>query len=169
MPANIEIKARLDAYETARAVAQRLAAPQGVLVQVDTYFTCRHGRLKLREIEAESAHLIWYQRPDCRTPSLSQYQLTPAADPQGLKQTLTAALGIQAVVCKARELYLWENVRIHLDRVQGLGEFLEFEAVLGGTISADEGQRQLEFLLDAFAIAPAQLVDCSYLDLVGSR
>ena len=54
----------------------------------------------------------------------------PVAAPDELAEALDAALGTVVVVSKRRRLFLWEGVRIHLDEVDGLGSFVEFEAVL---------------------------------------
>jgi adenylate cyclase, class 2 len=48
-----------------------------------------------------------------------------------LRAALSSALGIKVVVAKKRSLFLWNEVRIHLDEVKGLGNFIEFEAVAG--------------------------------------
>ena len=66
--------------------------------------------------------------------------------PAELKETLAAACGTRAVVVKRGEIFLVEHVRIHLDEVDGLGDFLEFEAVLGPTVSAAEGKIQVNAL-----------------------
>jgi predicted adenylyl cyclase CyaB len=164
---NIEIKASLRSLDEARAVAEGLATDRmGVLVQTDTYFRCSTGRLKLREIEGLGAELIAYARPDQAGPKGSDYHLVKVQDPLALKQALTAALGVRAVVCKQREVFLHDNVRIHLDKVDGLGEFLEFEAVLDAVHSDSAGQQQIEKLLEAFAIAASDLIDRSYVDLI---
>ena len=44
---------------------------------------------------------------------------------------MTQALGTIATVKKTRILMMRDHVRLHLDRVDGLGEFGEIEAVLG--------------------------------------
>jgi homotetrameric cytidine deaminase len=51
------------------------------------------------------------------------------ADPAALREALDAALGTLVVVDKHRHLLLYENVRIHLDEVEGLGAFVELEGV----------------------------------------
>ena len=131
MPRNIELKARLRDPAAARAVAERLCpgAPQ-VERQIDTYFDSRRGRLKLREIAGRGAWLICYERPNRIEAKASDYLLVPVTDPAGLKSALSEALGIRGIVTKLRHIYLFQNVRIHLDEVEGIGHFLEFEAVL---------------------------------------
>ena len=66
----------------------------------------------------------------------------PIAEPALLKAALTAALGVRRVVDKRREIFLADNVRIHLDDVAGLGTFLEFEAVLDGATTTRPASRR---------------------------
>ncbi len=167
---NIELKARIrskaDATETARRIG---AKDSGLLRQVDTYFVCRDGRLKLREINGEQAELIWYTRPDQSDSKLSQYRITPIENPDDLIASLEAANGIETVVRKARDLWLYENVRIHLDSVESLGEFLEFEAVLGPEDSIESGEAMLARLRTEFKIGDEDLLSGSYRELMLAR
>jgi adenylate cyclase, class 2 len=167
---NIELKARLASFEAARATAARLATdPPGLETQVDTYFVCRHGRLKLREINGVRAQLVWYARSDRPDAKASDYWLVNVPEPKPLKQALAAAWGTLVVVEKRREIYLHHNVRIHLDEVTGLGEFIEFEAVLGPGVDEAGGQAQVAWLQDEFRIAPADLLEGSYSDLLQKK
>lgn len=123
--------------------------------------------MKLRQINGLSAQLIAYSRPDEEGPKTSDYRLVPVANPESLKAALTAALGVRVVVDKCREIYLVDNVRIHLDDVTGLGQFLEFEAVLGPGVDEAAGRAQLAQLAPRFSIRPADLLAGSYADLLG--
>ncbi len=163
---NIELKARLHSFETALAVARKIAAYHGRLHQVDTYFHCQQGRLKLREQTPGPDQLVWYARESTPDIKASDYQLVETDDPVGLKQALTAAWGVRAIVDKRRELFLFENVRVHLDKVRSLGSFLEFEAVLAPNDSDTSGQELLEQLQNAFSIAPSDLISGSYGEMV---
>lgn len=167
MPRNIELKARLGDLNVAIATAERLCAggPQ-IERQTDTYFRCRNGRLKLREIEGRGAQLVWYQRPDRPDAKGSDYLLVPVGDAAALKTALAGALGIRRVVSKLRRIYLHQNVRIHLDEVEGPGSFLEFEAVLGPEIDDAFGRRQLDELQRLFAIPEGDLLSGSYSDML---
>jgi len=163
---NIELKARLDSLDEARRTAQRLATDHpGVQIQTDTYFHCPDGRLKLREIEGEPAQLVWYARPDQRQAAASRYLLVTVPDPAGLKQALTAALGVRGVVRKQREVFLYRSVRIHLDEVDGLGQFLEFEAVLGPAGDESSGHALIDQLVGQFGITESSLLEKSYGDM----
>ena len=167
---NVEIKARLQNVESARNIAARLTAePPDELNQIDTYFHCTHGRLKLRETLGQTAQLVSYDRDDRHNAKTSHYQLVDVANPQALKAALTAALGVRCVVDKRRELYRWKNVRIHLDTVVDLGTFLEFEAVLDRNDSEDVGRAHVEYLSTQFEIGPHDLVAGSYSELLGAE
>lgn len=165
---NIELKARLADIERARELAgaiatDRLAAEH----QIDTYFCAAHGRLKLREIDGRSAQLIWYERSNASGSRPSDYLLAPVVEPALLKAALGGALGIVGVVEKRREIYLFHNVRIHLDRVLGRGEFLELEAVQSEHPSSAEAisdRQRLDWLRRRFDIADEDLLSGSYGD-----
>ncbi|HEV3416932.1 MAG TPA: CYTH domain-containing protein, partial [Pirellulales bacterium] len=77
-----------------------------------------------------------------------------------------SALGIRVVVRKTRRIYLSQNVRIHLDEVDGLGSFLEFEAVLDAQTDDAVGQLQIEELRRQFGIAAGDLLTGSYGDML---
>jgi homotetrameric cytidine deaminase len=126
---NVELKARdHDPEATLAAALGHGAADQGVLRQKDTYFAAREGRLKLRE-EDDGATLIAYARADAAAARTSAYHLVAVPDPAALTAALDASLGTVVVVEKFRRLLLWEGVRIHLDSVEGLGTWVELEAV----------------------------------------
>lgn len=166
---NLEIKARCADLVAVRARAERLATSHlGVDAQVDTYFQVPRGRLKLRESSLSGGQLIPYLRRDERGPKRSDYQVIPVSDPSAVRGLLEAILGRHRVVRKRREIFLYENVRIHLDEVEGLGTFVELEAVFDG--SAAElavQQRKVDFLMRELAVAPDDLLDVSYEGLLG--
>lgn len=164
---NIELKARCDDLGRVRARCESLGAEgQEPERQVDTYFSVSHGRLKLRESVESGAELIYYIRDDVAGMRESHYDLYPAEDPEGLKAILANALGMSVVVAKRRETFVLGSVRIHLDKVQGLGSFIELQG------SVDE-PRELPLVADevqgvqqALGIDSQSLVKESYATLV---
>ena len=127
---NLEIKAiDPDPQATLQAALSFGAEDQGVTAQRDTYFHAVTGRLKLREAPPRPAELIAYARAELAGPKVSHYRIVPVADHLALIDALTDSLGVRCVVEKARRLLRWRNVRIHLDRVAGLGDFVELEAI----------------------------------------
>jgi predicted adenylyl cyclase CyaB len=150
--------------------AQQVATQHlGCQIQQDTYFHCRAGRLKLRTIEGRPAQLVSYTRPDRTDVALSRYHLVDVPDPAALEEALAATLGIWVVVRKRREIFLYHNVRIHLDQVDELGCFLEFEAVLGATDDEPDSRSRLDFLSHHFGLSPACLLETSYSDLLAEQ
>ncbi len=161
---NIELKARLRDRATALGVCEALGAdPQGDIHQVDTYFAVPQGRLKLREAWPGRTELVQYFRPDVAGARGCDYQLAEMT--AEVKPLLAEALGIIAVVDKVRTLHLWHNVRIHVDRVEGLGDFLEFEAVLDEDHDDADGHQKLSMLTERFGLREADLCPQSYLEL----
>jgi predicted adenylyl cyclase CyaB len=148
-------------------VLQLGAGAAGREVQTDTYFPVPHGRLKLREIEGRPAVLIAYDRPNRDQVRTSAYHLVPVGDPAALKAALASSLGVRGEVRKEREIYLWHNVRVHLDEVAGLGAFIEFEAVLSEADGEEVSRQRLERLCAALGIDQAASLAPSYADLLG--
>jgi adenylate cyclase class IV len=166
---NLELKAvDPDPPRTlAAALALDGAEDQGVRVQRDTYFHAVKGRLKLREEPSAMAELISYARADRPDAAVSHYRIVPVVDPEGLAEALGDALGVRAVVEKERRLIIWRNVRIHLDRVADLGDFVEFEAAAATAGGLHEEQAKVEGLRAALGLADdALLVARGYADLL---
>ena len=162
---NIELKARCDDLNAARYAAEALGAIRtATLEQTDTYFQVARGRLKLREIRGQGSELIWYEREDRAEARSSRYTIVPVGDSGSMKLALEGANGVRAVVKKTRELWLWHNVRIHLDDVAGLGTFLEFEAVQGPGEDETVSRERVAQLSEALRIG--EIVPQSYVDLV---
>ena len=167
---NIEIKANYQDFEFARSCIQELGGTfRGLSNQRDVYFVCQRGRLKLRVTNEKNGELIFYRRPDISGPKLSEYQIFLCPEHASLEAILRASLDVAAVVEKQRELYLIDNVRVHLDRVSELGRFIEFEAVLSPGMDYEEEKQKLNELVNRFRIEPGQLVTHSYLDLMLKR
>jgi predicted adenylyl cyclase CyaB len=166
MARNIELKARCRDLAAAEEVCRRLGAErQWVRRQVDTYFRVPDGRLKLREEQPGGATLVRYHRPDQAAARESQYELTPVDEPATKLAELAARHGVAARVEKTRTLYLLDTIRIHLDRVAGLGTFIEFEAVMGEGRGDAATRARLRDLRGAFGIVDDDLVECSYADM----
>jgi adenylate cyclase class 2 len=165
---NLELKARDSDPERSLQTCARLGAEnRGVLRQKDVYFDVPRGRLKLRRENGVAAHLIAYERPDLPGRKESRYRIVETADAPGLEEALADTLGITAVVSKERRLFLFEGVRIHLDRVDGLGNFIELEGVAGpGDLDLARFEVLLTELSDSFGIQDADLIGESYCDLV---
>ena len=172
---NVEIKARATEKQQSEAIDWLngfAMGPDGSTMhykgedrQTDTYFNVASGRLKLREGNIENC-LIQYDRPDKEGPKISRYNLIFIR--QGdIKDALTKALGVLAVVKKRRQIYYLSNIKIHFDELEGLGRFIEIEARdEEGTIGIAKLREQTDQLIKAFNIHEEDLVSDSYSDMV---
>lgn len=170
MPRNIEIKARIPSVEALLPRARALADGDAVLIeQDDSFFHVPHGRLKLRQFADGSAELIHYHRPDTGDARASDYVRVPTPDAAGLREALARGCGLKGRVRKQRWLLLTGPTRIHLDRVEGLGDFLELEVVMRDDQTDAEGAAMAESLMQALGLAEAPRLGGAYLDLLAAR
>ncbi len=158
---NLELKvqcppAALDAIRT--RVESLVCAPIQRLHQIDTYFAVERGRLKLREIRGERdpsmierAELIAYARPSDGGSRWSSYQVVPIAA-HAVPKLLGGLLMTHdqlARVDKIRLLAVIWLTRVHLDRVESVGTFVELETVISTqreSEAAEEHRRVIELL-----------------------
>ena len=167
MARNVEIKARI---ESVAALVPRVAALADhgpfEIEQDDTFFACAAGRLKLRTLANDDGELIFYRRSDEAGPKESSYVLAKTSAPDSLRDVLALAYGYAGRVQKHRTLFLVGRTRVHLDRVRGLGEFLELEVVLEDGEPAEVGVREAHRLMARLGVEPSQLVEGAYVDLL---
>ena len=169
---NLELKARWADLAHAEEIARRLgAAPGETLHQVDTYFQTPAGRLKLRQANHGGGELIYYERAEDSAVRWSNYFTAPVADCAALRDVLTRAYGLRLEVEKSRVLFLYRGARIHLDRVEGLGAFLEFEVPVPSDREADSERAQLIMreLMSGFGLQPGDAIQASYADLLQAK
>lgn len=165
---NIELKAHCEDLGRLREGCESLGAEgQEPRRQSDTYFRVSHGRLMLRESLQSGAELIYSTREDGAGMRESHDELYRVEDHDGLKAMLTKALGVSVVVVKRRETFVVGGVQIHLDRVQGLGSFVELQGAIDHpgelALVADEVQD----VQRALGIDSHAFVKESYATLVG--
>jgi len=167
MSANMEIKARAGDFPRLEEAARNLSdTPVELIHQEDTFFIISRGRLKLRKFPDGSGELIFYERDDEPGPAQSEYHLSRVKDASSLEDVLAKALGVLGQVRKTRRLFLAGQTRIHLDRVEGLGDFLELEVVLRPGQSPEEGAGIARDLLDRLGIRKEDLIGRAYIDLL---
>jgi adenylate cyclase class 2 len=86
-----------------------------------------------------------------------------------LSAALAATIGVRVVVTKRRRLFLWRDVRIHLDNVERLGRFIELEAVAPPNSDLTHEHRLIAELRDALAITDERLVAVGYAEQLRAR
>ncbi|XP_066999741.2 adenylate cyclase CyaB [Anabrus simplex] len=164
---NVEIKARVKDLAGIIFEAKLLSGSGGeVIKQTDTFFLVPSGRLKLRNIEGKHSELIYYDRPDGDGPKLSQYEKCDVNEPSKLCSVLTRALGERGTVKKTRYLFMVGQTRVHIDQVEGLGNFMELEVMLSEDQSLEDGQNIAHALMKKLGVNKEDLIAGAYMDLL---
>ncbi|MCX6345175.1 MAG: class IV adenylate cyclase [Armatimonadetes bacterium] len=167
MNRNIEIKARLTNIRKTKKSLDNITGNPGITFeQHDTFFDVKTGRLKLRVDSQGHGELIYYERPDDAGPTLSRYTVCPVNEPEAVREVLSAALGVVGQVHKTRTLYLLGQTRVHLDRVDDLGDFIEIEVVMEPDQTESKAREIMSGLTDLLGINNDDLINCAYVDLV---
>jgi adenylate cyclase class IV len=143
------------------------AEDAGVIEQRDTYFNAARGGLKLRDETPGRPHLIQFERPDQPDERLCSYRIIDVDDGVALRAALEVAVGIRGEVIKRRHLFLWRQVRIHLDEVAGLGTFIEFEAVAPPESDLSEEHHLVAHLREVFDVNDDRLCATGYASQLG--
>lgn len=164
---NVEFKAKCSNVEKIREILKNSGADfKGIDRQIDTYFQVNKGRLKLREGNIEN-HLIYYEREDKGGSKQSKVILYKTVPESPIKEILRKSVGVLAIVDKKREIYFIENVKFHVDLVEGLGEFIEVEAIdYESNIGEKRLQEQCDYYKDLLEVKESDFISVSYSDLI---
>lgn len=167
MPLTVEIKAYCKNQDRIREILLASNADyKGTDHQIDTYFHAKSGRLKLREGKIEN-NLIHYFREDKKTSRESKVNLYKTQSDSNLKEILEKSMGTRCVVDKKREIFFIDNVKFHIDNVEGLGKFVEIEAIdSDGNIPKEKLQEQCNYYIKLLEINAKDLISQSYSDLL---
>jgi len=172
MAKNLEIKAFCSDLERTESIVKKIATEYlGLDTQTDTYFYTKNGRFKLRESSQSGSYLIPYLRLDQTDAKVSMYAKIDIENNSNVKSLFEEILGVQSLVKKKRTIYLYENVRIHLDEVEGLGTFIEFEAVFDDKDNCDEEKQKakVDYLMQKLDIKKDMLIAVSYENLLKDK
>lgn len=164
---NVEIKACIkDINELLEKVKSHSDTSEQIIHQEDHFFNAMHGRLKLRILEGDKAQLISYERDDKAGPKLSKYSIAVCEDVENLKTVLSTSLGIKGSVKKTRHLFFIKNTRIHVDEVESLGDFIEFEVVLDENQTEEDGKTIAYDLMKLLGVQESDLICGAYMDMI---
>jgi adenylate cyclase class 2 len=164
---NVEFKAELKDLDLARAICRAIGAQEvATLVQTDTYFRLPEGRLKKRETEGQPTEWIVYERADEPGVRLSRFHIYDEAE--ATERFGEREPAVWVVVKKVREVWMLGRVRVHLDRVEGLGNFLELEALICARQRKDAAEAAVAELKADFMPALGETIAVSYSDLVAA-
>src|SRR5207247_1324604 len=97
----------------------------------------------------------------------SRVHLLQVADGAATRALLEAALGVRARVAKVREIWRWESVQVHVDAVDGLGAFVEFEETVAAERDLEAARAHLADLLARLGVPAEDLCAMSYGEMGG--
>ncbi|HMQ69560.1 MAG TPA: class IV adenylate cyclase [Ignavibacteria bacterium] len=164
MNKNLEIKTGLENASQINSIRKSLTNyTRSVEKQTDIYYKVEKGRLKLRIIDDKEGNLILYDRAEKKGKRISHYTISRTKDFRELDYILTRQFGVLIKVFKKREIYILKNVRVHLDKVSGLGNFLEIEIIYGDLLKA---KKQMSHLTDLLNLDETKFIKNSYSDLL---
>ncbi|XP_006621191.1 uncharacterized protein LOC102674048 [Apis dorsata] len=166
---NIEIKAKIDNPELKISRIVQLTKDNGIIMkQHDTFFKVAEGRLKLRKFEDGSGELIYYKRSNVFGPKLCDYEKVALDENacSGIANILIESNGSVGIVKKTRKLYMIDQTRVHIDDVEGLGNFLELEVILNDDQDIESGEKIAQDLMSKLDIKSEDLIANAYIDLL---
>lgn len=167
MARNIEFKASITDYDDMVCKVQRLTKKSPEFIeQKDVFYITSNGRLKLRSSSESSPELIYYLRKDTQLPKLSRYYRFSVKHYSLIYNLFNHILGVKGVVQKKRCVFLKDNVRFHIDKVNHLGDFMEIEYIMKKTESRERALDTVTKMMEALGIKKEMLINCSYGDLI---
>jgi predicted adenylyl cyclase CyaB len=163
MARNLEIKVKFSSHTSIKEILTNNGIIGSEFIhQKDIYYKVDRGILKLR-IENEKQTLIYYDRNEKSKKRWSDYYLLNITTQDAdifFKRLLDEIVTVE----KQRELFLYKNTRIHLDKVKGLGYFIELETrVINGLKDAE---KRFTYLVDLLNLRSKTEIRASYKDLL---
>uniref|UniRef100_A0A7I5E7L3 CYTH domain-containing protein n=1 Tax=Haemonchus contortus TaxID=6289 RepID=A0A7I5E7L3_HAECO len=169
---NVEIKAKVRNRDEVLRLANELTGEQPtILKQHDRFYNAPEGRLKMRTVEENGivrSELIWYDRPNLAGPKESKFNKVDI--PEGISEELSGILrcsmGVKGEIKKTRALFLYGRTRIHIDSVDGLGDFMELEVCLSESEAVMEGEKEAKAIMKKLCIIEDDLLEGAYMDML---
>ena len=158
---NLEIKVQVNTFDLIRDKLA-FAKDKGFLIQKDTYYFFGNTKLKSRE-ESGKTELIFYIRPKINGSRESRY--IRFGIPNFLKKILSFIFGEKIIVNKER-LLLYKHTRIHLDKVNELGKFIELETVFNTKVTPNIFIAEHNEVKKLLGLEMFRVVSGSYSDLL---
>ena len=170
MRKNLEIKVRIKNQVDAKKLARKFCKGKKheffKQKQEDIYYRVNKGRLKLRIIDGKKGSLIHYYRGNKDLKRVSEYTIAETETPAAMDSILSSLYGRLITVKKEREIFIIDNIRIHIDSVNRLGKFLEFEVIFNSLAKA---KKDMKKLVEHFMLNEKQFIKVSYSDLLLSK
>jgi adenylate cyclase class 2 len=161
---NYEIKCKVANYKKLKNSINKIKNfAYSVEKQIDIYYKVNHGRLKLRIINDGKGALIFYEREEQTNKRISKYIISETNNFIQLDAILRKQFKVLISVQKKREVYIYRNIRIHLDYIKNLGRFLEIEIIYENLKNA---KSQMKKIISKLNLNENDFIKESYSDLL---
>jgi adenylate cyclase, class 2 len=161
---NYEIKCKItNSREVKNWIAGFNNFTYSIEKQTDIYYKVNCGRLKLRIINDSKGNLIFYDREEQTGKRVSKYIISETENFKELDSILRKLLRVTIRVHKIREIYVHQNIRVHLDRVKNLGKFIEIEIIYE---NLQKAKYQMEKIISQLNLKEKDFIKKSYSDLL---
>jgi predicted adenylyl cyclase CyaB len=107
-----------------------------------------------------------YDRKESKRKRVSNYLISETSDFKELDIILRTQFEVLIKVEKLRNVYLSNNVRVHIDIVKNLGKFLEIEIIYDNFSHA---VKQMAALVSTLGLDESRFIKVSYSDLLINR
>ena len=164
MPKNFEIKCRIrNLSEIKKILVSDRSYKYSIEKQKDIYYKVKSGRLKLRIINEKNSDLIYYNRKEKNRERVSNFVISSTINFKELNFIMTKQFEVMVIVNKKREIFVKDNIRIHLDTVNKLGNFLEIEIMFK---DLNKAKKMMSELKDMLNLNTKDFIKSSYSDLL---
>lgn len=163
---NYEFKAYYNDLQKAEKICSDMGAKKiRTNAQIDTYFSVKHGKLKIRE-DNNQFSLIYYKRLNTAKARSCNYEKVDLTDQKEVLFTiLNEALGEISRVKKERISFVTEQAIINIDKFDLIGNFVEVEVLMEKTKSKEEAVLLAKELQTKLEVRSSDIVSFSYADL----
>ncbi|HVZ95114.1 MAG TPA: class IV adenylate cyclase, partial [Phycisphaerales bacterium] len=160
---NVEYKSELRDPQLGKMILSRSGARFITFMkQRDTYYRIAEGRLKKRESSDEPTEFVFYHRADRVRPKLSHFQIY--GEEEAAAKFGPQPLPVWMVIEKEREVWMHDGVHIHVDKVEGLGSFIELQALVTPWQHIGKCQESIAQLRAKLAPALGEAIATGYCD-----
>lgn len=162
---SLEFKAELRDLTLARAICRTLGATHAAtLDQTDICYNIPDARLIKRICPDEPTEYILYTRRD--GVGLRRCEFSIFSEERAKIRFGSHPLPMRVVVRRSREIHLLGTIRIHLDRVDMLGCFVELQAMITSYCDITSCRAAIEAARTALSPVLGEPVALSYADLL---
>jgi len=168
---NIELKILVNNFKKIKFLLKRIEAENiGKIYQKDIYYYCKNRRLKIRNIDNKKYELISYIRPNKTNSKISTYEIfnINSKKIKLIKSLMEKKFTQRNIVEKKRDLWIWRNTRVHLDRVKELGYFMELETIVGNR-HLEEAKAEFDNIFKLLDLKKYKKIANSYSDLLSEK